>query len=484
MSSRAAVLFFVFTLLLLTGMVEHILPVQSQLNTGDILVTDWNAGTGTRGALFRVNPSTGARIVLSDFGSGANQAVNPYGVAVESSGNILVTDADAGSSGRGVLFRVDPTTGARTVLSNFGSGANQGVNPVGVAVESSGNILVIDWLAGTDYKGALFRVDPTTGARTVLSDFGSGANQGVEPVGVAVESSGNILVIDWDAGTNERGALFRVDPNTGARTVLSDFGSGDNQGAEPSGVAVESSGNILVTDPNAGTGGFGALFRVNPTTGARTVLSNFGSGANQGVEPVGVAVWRVSSVSVQTATGSGTATFQTNPGYLSLTAVAEESIPAGGKPNLDFPHGFFSFKITELTSGTTVTITITLPQAVPVGTQFWKYGPTPDDPTDHWYQIPIGDDDGDNTITITITDGEVGDDDLTANGEITDQGGPGQPRQEPSPTPTPTPTPAPRPVGGVAKPVNKLQILVPYLALAGTVGAAIVAFTINKRRKD
>ena len=34
--------------------------------------------------------------------------------------------------------------------------------------------------------GALFRVDPVSGARTVLSDFGSGVNQGIFPNGVAV----------------------------------------------------------------------------------------------------------------------------------------------------------------------------------------------------------------------------------------------------------------------------------------------------------
>jgi len=226
LSSRVSVLFLVFALLLLTGVAEHILPVQSQLNAGDIFVIDPEAGTGGKGALFRVGPTTGARTVLSDFGSGANQGFNPEGVAVEASGNILVIDPDDGTSSRGALFRVNPSTGARVLLSDFGSGANKGTNPKVVAVESSGNILVIDADAGTGGLGALFRVDPTTGARTVLSDFGSGANQGADPVGVAVESSGNILVIDFGAGTGASGALFRVNPSTGARALLSDFGSG------------------------------------------------------------------------------------------------------------------------------------------------------------------------------------------------------------------------------------------------------------------
>lgn len=182
-----------------------------------------------------------------------------------------------------------------------------------------------------------------------------------------------------------------------------------------------------------------------------------------------------SSASVQTATGTGTATFAASTGcFQTLTAVSEGTIPSGGKPNLAFPHAFFSFKIGCLAAGATVTITITLPSNVPVGTQFWKFGPTPDNPTNHWYQIPIGDDDDDNVITITITDGATGDDDLTANAEITDQGGPGQPI---------TPTPTPKPVGGVVTPVNKLEVLAPYLALAGLI-VAVSAVVIVRRRHE
>jgi hypothetical protein len=67
---------------LLTGVIGHILPVQSQTFPGDILVIDPGAGTGGLGALFRVDPITGARTLLSDFGVGANQGVFPWGVAV------------------------------------------------------------------------------------------------------------------------------------------------------------------------------------------------------------------------------------------------------------------------------------------------------------------------------------------------------------------------------------------------------------------
>jgi hypothetical protein len=62
---------------------------------------------------------------------------------------------------------------------------------------------------------------------------------------------------------------------------------------------------------------------------------------------------------------------------------------------------------------------------LPPGTKYLKYGPTPDNHSPHWYEVPStvqG-----NTIESTVTDGGLGDDDLIANGTIVDQGGPAVP---------------------------------------------------------
>lgn len=68
-----------------------------------------------------------------------------------------------------------------------------------------------------------------------------------------------------------------------------------------------------------------------------------------------------------------------------------------------------------------------------------------------YYVLPIGDDDGDNVITIELTDGVTGeDDDEEENGTIVDDGGPGYPRVA---------------VGGYVRPVDKFGLLVPWIAL-------------------
>jgi hypothetical protein len=132
---------------------------------------------------------------------------------------------------------------------------------------------------------------------------------------------------------------------------------------------------------------------------------------------------------VETATGSGTAYFANDAGTLeNLAAVDGATLPAEGKPALEFPHGFFSFNITGLTPCThqKVVVTITLPSAVPVGTEYWKYHAS----EGGWIQIPMGSDDGDAVITITLEDGGLGDDDGECNGVIKDQGGPGIPKPD------------------------------------------------------
>jgi hypothetical protein len=200
--------FFLFLMIvMLTSLALPLPESYGQLSSGDILVADEFAGTGGVGALFKVDPSTGARTIFSDFGDPTQgpTGIDPSDVAVEASGTILVIDESAGTGGLGTLFRIDPVTGVRTILSNFGDIAQgpTGDAPVGVAVEASGSILVID------EDGPLFRVDPVTGVRTILSDFDDATQgpTGDNPVGVAVEASGTILVIDEEAGIAGLGVL-------------------------------------------------------------------------------------------------------------------------------------------------------------------------------------------------------------------------------------------------------------------------------------
>lgn len=176
------------------------------------------------------------------------------------------------------------------------------------------------------------------------------------------------------------------------------------------------------------------------------------------------------SVATSTGTGTGTASFTPSAGDITgLSAVAEGTLPTAGKPNLVFPHGFFSFTITGVGSGGTAIVTITLPPG-PTPTQYWKYHPKTQS---GWIQIPMTVV-SPNVIRITLVDGGLGDDDGAADGTIVDQGGPGNPG----------PGPAPAVVGGEAYPINKVAVLAPWLALLAAIIAGTTIFMRRRRAES
>ena len=158
------------------------------------------------------------------------------------------------------------------------------------------------------------------------------------------------------------------------------------------------------------------------------------------------------SACIETATGSGTACLTTSHGIMSdLVAVAAPSLPS-----VTFPHGMFNFKITGLTPGQTVTLTIELPDPVPVGTVWWKYD------NGRWHSLPNLNDNGNNIMVIQVKDGGVGDSDGVANGIIVDPGGPGNPMT----------------VGWDTAPVSMASVLAPWIALLAVimVGAGLLVW--------
>ena len=117
--------------------------------------------------------------------------------------------------------------------------------------------------------------------------------------------------------------------------------------------------------------------------------------------------------------GSPTCTF-TSTAFVPVANVAP-GLPAGV---VSMPHDLFDFSVAQCNPGDTLTFSVVYPN-LPANVQFYKYGATQADPQPHWYQLPATINTATHTITFSITDGGLGDDDLSVNGAITDPGGPG-----------------------------------------------------------
>ena len=90
---------------------------------------------------------------------------------------------------------------------------------------------------------------------------------------------------------------------------------------------------------------------------------------------------------------------------------------------LIFPHGVFEYELVGCEVGGTVTVTTEWPNLLGIS-NYMKYGPTPTSRGKSVWYAPRNLKLQGKQVSYTITDGQLGDDDLVANGVIKDPGGP------------------------------------------------------------
>ncbi len=104
-------------------------------------------------------------------------------------------------------------------------------------------------------------------------------------------------------------------------------------------------------------------------------------------------------------------------------AQAVSVAPAAQAPEgVSFPFGVTSLQLTGGQPGQAASVELTYPEALPANAKYYKFGATPDNATAHWYVYSAARISG-NKVVLPLTDGALGDDDLTANGVIKDPGG-------------------------------------------------------------
>ncbi|MGA2867319.1 MAG: hypothetical protein ABSF95_22820 [Verrucomicrobiota bacterium] len=191
-------------------------------------------------------------------GTGSAARFNePYGVAVDSAGNVYVAD-----SWNDTIRKVTPGGVVTTLAGLAGTqgsadgtaSAAQFSGPRGVAVDSAGNVYVADTWNHTIRKVTPGGVVTTLAGLAGISgsDDGTGsAARFYDPCGVAVDSAGNVYVADtWNC------TIRKVTPGGVVATLAGlagSWGSADGTASAarfylPSGVAADSAGNVYVAE--------------------------------------------------------------------------------------------------------------------------------------------------------------------------------------------------------------------------------------------
>ena len=105
--------------------------------------------------------------------TGKKDGSNPQASLIFDHGVLYGTTILGGSLGQGKVFKVNATTGAETVLYNFALGAD-GSDPNSTLNLQDGQLYGTTAGGGTSNQGIVFAINVSTGAETVLHNFTGG----------------------------------------------------------------------------------------------------------------------------------------------------------------------------------------------------------------------------------------------------------------------------------------------------------------------
>src|SRR5712691_8485568 len=258
-------------------------------------------------------PATSATIYLGN---------QHNGLAVDNAGNLYISDY-----GHNRVRKVDTSGIITTVAGNGGinfSGdggpatSAQIRGPSGVALDSAGNLYIVDSLnfrvRKVDTSGIITTVAGIGLTVGTSGDGGPATSAGIEPTGVAVDGAGNLYIVERD-GYDVRKVNAAGIISTIAGVGNGAFGFSGDEGpataaklAGPYGVAVDNSGNVYIADfgnnrvRQVDTGGV-----IHTAAGGGGSLANIGDGG-----PPTSALLRPADVAVDAAGNDYIADFANN----------------------------------------------------------------------------------------------------------------------------------------------------------------------------
>ena len=158
-----------------------------------------------------------------------------------------------------MLFTVDPDTLAVKPVANFvwPSGPDEMTD---IALDKDGNMVGISF-------GAVYAIDKSNAKCTFLSHFSGASFNGLSFIYATVADVGQEILV----GASTDGSVYKINPMTGAQTLIGSYGSG--WGSSGDLVSVAGATYATVSGPFDSSD---TLVTVDPTTGKATKIGSTG----------------------------------------------------------------------------------------------------------------------------------------------------------------------------------------------------------------
>ncbi|MFO0946375.1 MAG: hypothetical protein U1D30_10570 [Planctomycetota bacterium] len=257
---------------------------------GSILLAGFDAD-----AIFKINPLTGDRSILSGPSVGTGPALDgASAILVGPNGEIFV-----GTGSTDSIIRIDPITGDRTLISGPSVGTGPAIDYVsGLTLTANG-----DFYALSSNSDRIYFVDGVTGNRTIVSGGGVGSGPAFGPFISDLQ-----ILLDGTLAVTDGTRILRVNPVTGNRSILSDAttGSGTIMGWMEW-LTLAPNGFLLASGDSSNSSRNYGVFLIDPATGDRVLLTGkdvgigYYAGQYREAVAIGVAVPEASSLSLAAA---------------------------------------------------------------------------------------------------------------------------------------------------------------------------------------
>jgi uncharacterized repeat protein (TIGR03803 family) len=164
----------------------------------------------------------------------------------------------------GTIFSLDLRTGTETVVHSFcaQSKCDDGAIPIANLINVNGTLYGTTAYGGADNNGTVFAFNPDTDTERVLYSFCSPEQEGPsEPFAGLIDVDGILYgtTVGSGCGGEGNGAVFSIDPKTGAESVIYYF-TGGTDGQGPFAALIDVNGVLYGTTGSGGTYGEGTVF--------------------------------------------------------------------------------------------------------------------------------------------------------------------------------------------------------------------------------